>query len=158
MNPIEFPLRASRRLADASRHLADRPLSLNGIVASALPWNLGTAGAPSKYAVSVTLSRPAEPHEIDLLNEWSTLRRLDNAGYPGIVLSIAHRRLLIGNTSLDQLTGGLARELARLFRDLSATARAQTRERGPELEALAMLERERREAVAALAAEVHFTC
>jgi hypothetical protein len=106
----------------------------------------------------VALSRRAEPYEIDLVQAPSTMRRLRNAGYEGVGIAIAGRRLAVENTNLEQLRAGLARELARLFRDLSTTILAQKGERRSEFEALVLLERDRREAMEALAAEVHFTC
>jgi hypothetical protein len=145
-------------IPESAPRLPAQAIALNGIVASALPWNLGTARGPSEYTVVVALSRRAEPYEIDLVNDPSTVRRLREAGYGGVGIAIAGRRLLVENTSLEQLRAGLARELARLFRDVSAAALAQQGQRRPELEALVLLERDRREAVEALAAGVRFTC
>jgi hypothetical protein len=148
----------SEAVSEQAPRLPEQAITLNGIVASALPWNLGTAKGPSKYTVMVALSRRAEPYEIDLVQASSTMRRLRNAGYEGVGISIAGRRLAVENTNLEQLRAGLARELARLFRDLSTTILAQKAERRSEFEALVLLERDRREAMEALAAEVHFTC
>lgn len=138
--------------------LPEQAIALNGIVASALPWNLRTVRGPAKYTVMVALSRRAELYEINLLQAPSTVRRLCNAGYEGVGIAIAGRRLVVENTNLEQLRAGLAGELARIFRDLSVAAQAQKGERRAEFEALVLLERDRREAVEALAAEVRFIC
>ncbi|MCH6469610.1 hypothetical protein [Sinomonas terrae] len=145
-------------ITESAPRLPEQAIALNAIVASALPWNLGTARGPSKYTVMVALSRRAEPYEIDLIQDPSTVRRLRNAGYEGVYIAIAGRRLLVENTNLEQLRAGLARELARLFRDVSIAALSQHGQRRSELEALVLLERDRREAVEALAAGVRFTC
>lgn len=145
-------------ITERAPRLPEQAIGLNAIVASALPWNLGTARGPSKYTVMVALSRRAEPYEIDLIQDPSSVRRLRDAGFEGVSIAIAGRRLLVEHTNLEQLRSGLAAELARLFRDVSIAALAQHGQRRSELEALVLLERDRREAVEALAAEVRFTC
>lgn len=145
-------------VAESAPGLPEQAIALNGVVASALPWNLRTAGEPSKYTVVVALSRRAEPYEIELVQDPSTVRRLHDAGYEDVRLAIAGRRLLVENTSLEQLRAGLAPELARIFRDISIAAQAQKGQRQSEFEAQVLLERDRREAVEALAEEIRFTC
>ncbi|MDQ0867861.1 hypothetical protein QFZ70_000334 [Arthrobacter sp. V1I9] len=95
------------------------PLTLTGILASALPKDLGTARAPSRYVVPVVFSRRPEPRELDLLQGSSISRRLDEAGYSDVELRVSDRRLLITNTNLVDLKSGLAQLLGIILNEVT---------------------------------------
>ena len=144
---------------DSDLHLPPvQALAPEGVLASSLPWNVGAAAAPTEYSVVVALNREARPLEADLVNAASTLMRLRAAGYDDIVIALAGRCLVVEGTNLAQLRNGLAGELARIFRDIPAAARAQQDTSAPGPVAPPQPEGERRQAVSALAAQVSFAC
>ena len=134
----------------------DSPLTLSGILASALPNDLGTARAPSRYVVPVVFSRRPEPRELDLLQGSSISRRLDEAGYSDVELRVSDRRLLITNTNLMDLKSGLAQLLRIFLSEVTTQADGERVERAEELDALGIIEEQRLEAIRRAAAEIHF--
>ena len=135
---------------------ADSALSLSGVLASALPHDLGTAQGPTRYTVPAVFSRRPEPREVELLHGEATKKRLADAGYSDVELQISDRRLLITNTNLVDLKAGLAHLVGVILRDISAQAAQERTHRNDELEALGLVEEERLESLRKAAADIHF--
>jgi hypothetical protein len=131
-------------------------LTLSGVLASALPHDLGTAQGPSRYTVPAVFSRRPQPREVDLLHGTSTSRRLADAGYSDVEIRVSDRRLLITNTNLADLKSGLAHLLGMILREVSSHASQERAERAEELDALGLVEEQRLEALRKAAAEIHF--
>jgi hypothetical protein len=134
----------------------DSPLSLSGILASALPDDLGTARAASRYTVPVVFSRRPQPRELELLQGSNISRRLAEAGYSDVELGVSDRRLLITNTNLMDLKAGLAHLLGIILNEVTTQAALERTERAEELDALGLIEEQRLESVRRAAAEIHF--
>src|SRR5690349_5668237 len=135
---------------------ADSALTLSGVLASALPHDLGTARGSSRYTVPAVFSRRPQPREIDLLHGTSTSRRLAEAGYSDVELRVSDRRLLITNTNLMDLKEGLAHLLGMILNEVSTQAARERSERAEELDALGLIEEQRLESIRQAAAEIHF--
>ena len=135
---------------------ADSALTLSGVLASALPHDLGTARGPSRYTVPAVFSRRPQPREIDLLHGSNISRRLAEAGYGDVELRVSDRRLLITNTNLMELKEGLAHLLGLILTEVSAKATDERTERAEELDALGLIEEQRLESIRQAAAEIHF--
>src|SRR6478736_10570105 len=135
---------------------ADSALSVSGVLASALPHDLGTAQGPTRYTVPAVFSRRPQPREVDLLHGSGTRQRLADAGYSDVELRVSDRRLLITNTNLQDLKSGLAHLVGTILRDISVQAEAERAHRSEELDALGLLEEQRLEAIRQSAAEIHF--
>jgi hypothetical protein len=135
---------------------ADSALTLSGVLASALPHDLGTAQGPTRYTVPAVFSRRPQPREIDLLHGAGTKRRLAEAGYSDVDIHVSDRRLLVSNTNLADLKSGLAHLLGLILRDISAQAAQERTDRSEELEALGLVEEQRLEALRRAAADIHF--
>lgn len=135
---------------------ADSALTLSGVLASALPHDLGTARGPSRYTVPAVFSRRPQPREIDLLHGSNISRRLADAGYGNVELRVSDRRLLITNTNLMELKEGLAHLLGLILTEVSAKATDERTERAEELDALGLIEEQRLESIRQAAAEIHF--
>lgn len=131
-------------------------LTLSGVLASALPHDLGTARGPSRYTVPAVFSRRPQPREIDLLHGVNTRRRLADAGYSDVELDVSDRRLLITNTNLAELKAGLAHLVGVILAEISSQASQERAQREEELDALGQLEEQRLEALRQAAAEIHF--
>lgn len=131
-------------------------LALSGVLASALPHDLGTATGASRYTVPAVFSRRPQPRELDLLHAKSVTRRLAEEGYSDVELRVSDRRLLITNTNLQDLKSGLAHLIGMILRDISVQAEAERAHRSEELDALGMLEEQRLEAIRQSAAKIHF--
>lgn len=153
---------SSRTLAHAMTTTQDLPvradsaLTLSGVLASALPHDLGTARGPSRYIVPAVFSRRPQPREIDLLHGINTSRRLAEAGYSDVELRVSDRRLLITNTNLTDLKSGLAHLLGLILSEVSAQASKERSDRTEELDALGLIEEQRLESIRRAAAEIHF--
>jgi hypothetical protein len=87
-------------------------LAVHGVLAEALPLDLGELRGPAKYTVTSVFTRRPLAEEISLIQGPATHERLSAAGYPDVALRVADRRLEIGSTSLDELKGGLAALIA----------------------------------------------
>ncbi|WP_235835755.1 MULTISPECIES: hypothetical protein [Arthrobacter] len=135
---------------------ADSALMLSGVLASALPHDLGTARGPSRYTVPAVFSRRPQPREIDLLHGTGISRRLADAGYSDVELRVSDRRLLITNTNLTDLKEGLAHLLGMILSEVSTQAARERSERAEELDALGLIEEQRLESIRQAAAEIHF--
>ncbi|WP_432395341.1 hypothetical protein ACRQ5B_15370 [Pseudarthrobacter sp. L19] len=131
-------------------------LSLSGVLASALPHDLGTAKAASRYIVPAVFSRRPQPRELDLLHDQSVTRRLADEGYSDVELRVSDRRLLITNTNLQDLKSGLAHLIGTILNDISVQAEAERAHRSEELDALGLLDEQRIEAIRRSAAEISF--
>ena len=78
----------------------------------ALPATLLTAHAPERYTVSAVFTRRPSSAEVETILGPVTRAALKAGGYPTVELRVSDRRLHIDNTSLEELSGGLARLLA----------------------------------------------
>ncbi|MDQ0147374.1 hypothetical protein [Pseudarthrobacter niigatensis] len=135
---------------------ADSALSVSGVLASALPHDLGTAQGPTRYTVPAVFSRRPQPREVDLLHGAGTRQRLADAGYSDVELRVSDRRLLISNTNLVDLKAGLAHLVGLILRDISNQAAQERTDHSNELDALGLVEEERRGSLRRAAAEIHF--
>ncbi|WFR84511.1 hypothetical protein [Arthrobacter sp. Y-9] len=132
------------------------PLALNGVLASALPPELGTYRAPSRYTVAAVFTRRPEARELFLLGAPETRRTLDEAGYTAVELQVADRRLFITNTSLEELKQGLAVVIADLLAQISSEVQEEWALQTERLSVLADEEGRRLRDVEAAAAEISF--
>jgi len=133
-----------------------QPLTLSGVLASALPHDIGTAKGSTIYTVPAAFSRRPQARELDLLHSASVARSLAEAGYSEVQLRVSDRRLLITNTNLEELKAGLAVLVGKILREVSERALLERTTRAEELDALALIEEHRLDAVNASAAEVRF--
>lgn len=102
----------------STRTVPDTGLSLQGVLDTALPPELGTESAPALYTVPAVFTRRVSPQERALVEDDAVTRRLSERGFPGVTLTVEDRRLLIGGTSLTMLESGLAHEIAVLLREV----------------------------------------
>lgn len=131
-------------------------LRLVSILVSGLPADLGTPGAPARYTVPAVFSRQVTALEKARIEDPATARGLAPHSGPDLALEVSDRRLLVKNTTLAELQGGLAAALAAALRDIDrelgveqarATADAEVRDAG---------ERDREAVVAAAVAAIRF--
>ncbi|MDR6685398.1 hypothetical protein J2Y41_000951 [Arthrobacter sp. 1088] len=61
-------------------------LTLSGVLAPALPHDVGTARGSVLYTVPAVFSRRDESRELDLLHSVDVARRLADAGYSDVEL------------------------------------------------------------------------
>ncbi|MDR6436746.1 hypothetical protein J2790_001867 [Paenarthrobacter nicotinovorans] len=135
---------------------SEAALTLSGVLASALPHDLGTSQGPSRYTVPAVFSRRPQPREIDLMHGPDTSHRLAEAGYGDVGIRVSDRRLLISNTNLAELKTGLAHLVGPILSEVSAQALQERSDRAEELDALGLIEERRQEALRQAAAEIHF--
>ncbi len=133
-----------------------QPLTLSGVLASALPHDIGTAKGSTIYTVPAAFSRRPQARELDLLHGAAVARSLAEAGYSEVELRVSDRRLLITNTNLEELKAGLAVLVGKILREVSERASLERTTRAEELDALALIEEHRLDTVNASAAEVRF--
>lgn len=135
-----------------------RALRLVSVLTTGLPAELGTPDEPALYTVPAVFSRQVSDTERQRIEDPATARALaEQAGSsPGLELAVSDRRLLIKNTSLAQLTGGLAAAIATMLDQLGRELLAETDRRTEAAEVLRTDEQERFDAVAKAAAAVHF--
>lgn len=107
--------------ADGSSPSAD--LGLSSVLTGSLPPTLGTPGAPERYQVDAVFRRRPLPEEVDAIMSAEPHDALRAAGYPGVTLRVADRRLEIGNSNLEELENGLATVLADLLAGISGRVR-----------------------------------
>ena len=103
---------------DATGHTVIGPFALDHVLESALPDLLGTVDAPDRYVVTAIFSRRPDPAELDLLSAPTVHEQLAAAGYPGVTLTAADRRLHISDTNLHELEVGLARTLGVILAEI----------------------------------------
>ncbi|WP_353707354.1 hypothetical protein ABRQ22_15375 [Cellulosimicrobium sp. ES-005] len=111
----------------------DTALELRGVLDTALPRELGTEAEPQLYTVTAVFSRRVSGPEQALLELPAVTARLADRGYPGIVLRVEDRRLLVENTNLAILSGGLAHEIATVLRDVEETITNERTRKADEL-------------------------
>ena len=131
-------------------------LGLGSVLVGSLPAALMTDHSPARYSVEVVFSRRPEHDEVTGLLGTRTLEVLTDAGYPEVRLAVADRRLIISNTTLEELRDGLAgiladrlAEISSGIQDLRAVAAAHWHE-------AAVIEESRVAAVTVLAESVTF--
>jgi hypothetical protein len=103
---------------DATDRTVIGPFALDHVLESALPDLLGTVDAPDRYVVTAIFSRRPDPAELDLLSAPTVHEQLAAAGYPGVTLTAADRRLYISDTNLHELEVGLARTLGVILAEI----------------------------------------
>ncbi|WP_426310331.1 hypothetical protein [Cellulosimicrobium sp. E-16] len=111
----------------------DTALQLRGVLDTALPRELGTEAEPQLYTVTAVFSRRVSGPEQALLELPAVTALLADHGYPGIVLRVEDRRLLVENTNLAMLSGGLAHEIATVLRDVEETITNERTRKADEL-------------------------
>jgi hypothetical protein len=87
------------------------------VLASGLPAEVGTPDEPLLYTVPAVFSRRVTQKERSRIEDPTTAEQLEvgtGAG-PGLELEVSDRRLLIGNTNLGQLKGGLAAAIGEML-------------------------------------------
>ena len=136
-------------------------LHLLSVLESELPVEIGTADQPDRYTVPVVFSRQVTRTERVRIEDPATAQALTAqlaaapAG-PGLRLAVSDRRLLIENTNLDELRGGLAAALAAMLRELGRELRTESSARAVQAEARVVEERERAAATHAAVATIRF--
>lgn len=132
------------------------PFAIDHILASELPASLGTAEAPERYVVTAVFSRRPDPLELQMLAAASVTEQLAADGYPGIVLTAADRRLLIGNTNLHELESGLAQRIGEILADIGTQVATLRASHDLERVRLAEQESDRAAAIVKLANRISF--
>ncbi|HEY0117208.1 MAG TPA: hypothetical protein VGC04_00335 [Cellulomonas sp.] len=134
-------------------------LHLVSIVVSGLPPELGTADEPARYTVPAAFSRPVTPEERARIEDPATARRLGRRlerrlgrSGRGLALVVTDGQLLIKNTTLAELRGGLAAALAGLLRQIDQDLEAERAQRSAEPDALGVEAHARAAAVTTAAA------
>lgn len=131
-------------------------LRLVSVLASGLPRELGTTDEPARYTVPAVFSRQVTPQERARIEDPATARRLADHADHDLALTVSDRRLLIKNTTLAQLQGGLATALAAMLREIDRELRAERTRRSAEADALDVEEHDRVAAVTTAAAAIRF--
>ncbi|RXZ48319.1 hypothetical protein [Agromyces binzhouensis] len=96
--------------------------AVDRILVTELPPELGTVDAPDRYTVTAVFTRRPLPQELELLVAPAVDTALAKAGYAHVTLRPADRRLLIGNTNLNELEHGLASAIGAILDDIGAAA------------------------------------
>lgn len=148
--PTEAPAEASTPESNALR--------LTSVLASGLPLELGTPDEPAFYTVPAVFSRQVNAAErVRIEDPASALTLVKRCGLDHeLQLTVSDRRLLIGNTNLAELTGGLASALAALLREIDALLVAEQDVRTAQANARQLVDSERAASLEAAAAQVHF--
>ncbi|MFE4463902.1 hypothetical protein ACFRCR_02180 [Oerskovia sp. NPDC056781] len=137
---------------DPARPPDPEALRVTGVLASALPPELGTPHEPVTYTVPAVFSRQVTREEQDAIEGDAVRHRLADAGFEDVELTVSDRRLLIEHTSLAALKGGLAHEVADVLRDLGRDLVAEHDRLAAEIAEL-QKEEDRRAAVVLVEAE-----
>jgi len=109
-------------------------LQLRGVLDTALPRELGTQEEPDLYTVTAVFSRRVSGPEQVLVELPAVTASFAEHGYPRITLRVEDRRLLIENTNLAMLSGGLAHEIAVVLRDVETTIATERTRKADELD------------------------
>ncbi|QTF72736.1 hypothetical protein [Arthrobacter woluwensis] len=125
-------------------------LRVEGVVFSCLVAGIEESEPSDRYTVPAILNRRPSRSEHERLNSLAASGHLATAGYPGVGLVLNDRRLDITNTTLDELSEGLALLLGALIQELSDTVDDDAVRPAPHLS------ESRREQLRKAAAEVHF--
>jgi hypothetical protein len=131
-------------------------LSLAGVLAHALPPELGTPAAPDRYTVPAVFSRHPLPREVEILEGADARDELARSGYASVTLKAVDLRLEIGNTTLDELESGLATVLGTMLRNVSLAVATVEADRLADLRLLNERELQRSEAVVERASRIGF--
>jgi len=136
-------------------------LHLLSVLESGLPVQLGTVDEPATYTVPVVFSRQVTPGERARIEDPETARRLTvdtGARQKGSALRlvVSDRRLLVENTTLDQLRDGLAAALGTMLQEMGHDLRSESSDRAAVAQARAVEEERRAAGVHAAVAEIHF--
>jgi len=94
-------------------------LRVEGVVFSCLVAGIEEFPQADRYTVPTILNRRPSRSEHERLNHLAASGRLAAAGYPDVGLILNERRLDITNTTLDELSEGLALLLGALIQELS---------------------------------------
>lgn len=135
---------------------AGDPLRLVSILVSGLPAELGTADEPARYTVPAVFSRQVTAEERARIEDPATALALSAHADQGLALEVSDRRLLIKNTTLAQLAGGLAAALGAALRDMGRDLGAERDQMIADAEVRDAGERDREASVAALVAAIRF--
>jgi hypothetical protein len=136
-------------------------LHLLSVLESGLPTQLGTVHEPASYTVPVVLSRQVTASERAHIEDPETARELSiqtGARQKGAALRlvVSDRRLLIENTTLDQLRDGLAGALTSMLRELGHDLRSESSDRAAFTRAREVAEQRRSAGVHAAVATIRF--
>lgn len=131
-------------------------LHLVSVLTQGLPVELGTPAAPARYTVPAVFCRQVSAAERERIEDPTTARSLHEHAGGDLTLTVSDRRLLIGDTSLDELRDGLAAALAGALRDIGHDLSAERGRRIADAAAREAVEHDREAAVAAAAAAVRF--
>ncbi len=96
-------------------------LRVEGVVFSCLVAGIEGSEPSDRYTVPAILNRRPSRSEHERLNSLAASGHLATAGYPEVGLVLNDRRLDITNTTLDELSEGLALLLGALIQELSDT-------------------------------------
>ncbi len=132
----------------------DAAATLREVLVGELPATLGTPPAPVCYDVAIVLSRRISREEKVLVESTETEQALAREGFPDARLSVVDRRLLIANTSLEELANGLSRVIATIVRDACHAVETVRREREQRVTDDAARETTRSDAVTVLARSI----
>lgn len=130
---------------------------LREVLVSELPSTLGTPSAPACYEIGIVLSRRISREEKALIESGQSHELLARAGFPDCRLTVVDRRLMVANTSLEQLSSGLARVAATIVRDACLEVDTARRERERQIVGDAERETARGDAVAELVRRIDLT-
>ncbi|WP_350349054.1 hypothetical protein ABIQ69_03690 [Agromyces sp. G08B096] len=131
-------------------------LALSHVLVTELPVTLGTVGAPARYDVAAVFTRRPTTTELRLLTEPSVEAKLVERGYPTVSLRAADRRLIIGSTSLTELSNGLGPLIGQILSDISSEAADEQGHRDAEAATLLQEEAARAAAIVHAAEQVDF--
>ena len=134
----------------------EEPLRLTSVLASGLPVELGTPNAPDRYTVPVVFSRQVTQEERERIEDPAVARQLGEHAGAALELVVSDRRLLVKNTNLRELGGGLSAALAAMLRELDVQLEVEQSARDDEAHRRELEERERAAAVAQEAAAIRF--
>ncbi|MDQ0710161.1 hypothetical protein QFZ52_002813 [Arthrobacter woluwensis] len=127
-------------------------LRVEGVVFSCLVAGIEEFPQAERYTVPTILNRRPSRSEHERLLHLAASDRLTEAGYPDVGLILNERRLDITNTTLDELSEGLALLLGALIQELSDVVDDADRPAHP----APHLSESRREQLRKAAAEVRF--
>ena len=135
-----------------------RALRLLSVLASGLPLELGTPKEPARYTVPAVFSRQVTPAERAVIEDPATADAVATAAgiEPGLAFAVSDRRLLIMNTTLAELKGGLATAIGEMLTRLGQELLTEMDRRTAAAETLLSSERDRLEAVSQVATEIQF--
>lgn len=135
---------------------SDGVLGLGSVLIDSLPAELMTADAPARYTVEAVFTRRPDQDEVRGILGSETRVALARAGYPAVELTVSDRRLVIANTSLEELRDGLSQILAERLAEISAGVRSRRDAAAVRVQHAAETEHDRLAAVTALAESVRF--